>query len=122
MAHFAQLNQNNIVSQVIVVNNDDCVNEQGQEDEEVGIFFCKSLFGASTRWRQTSYSGSIRKNFAGVGFVYDVQRDAFIAPKPYPSWVLDDTTCQWVAPVPAPENGAFVWDEDAQTWIEAETV
>ena len=94
MAHFAQLDDNNTVIQVIVVNNNDC-QIGGIESEEAGIVFCKTLFGASTQWRQTSYNGSIRKNYAGVGYTYDPTRDAFIPPKPDPSCILDEATCLW---------------------------
>jgi hypothetical protein len=99
MAHFAELDSNNIVLRVIVVGNNMILDEQGQESEAVGIAFCQSLFGADTIWMQTSYNGNIRKNYAGIGFVYDQQRDAFIAQKPEgEGWVLDEETCQWINP------------------------
>ncbi len=116
MAHFAQLDKNNLVTQVIVVHNNDCMVD-GVEREEVGIAFCQSLFGADTRWVQTSYNGNMRKNFAGIGYQYDVQRDAFIPPQPYPSWLLDELTCQWNAPVPYPSDGSvYRWDESQKNW------
>lgn len=118
MAHFAQLDSNNTVVQVIVVGNADCLDQNGNESEAVGIAFCQSLFGADTQWLQTSYNGKIRKNYAGIGSVYDAQRDAFIPPKSYASWVLNEETCQWVAPVPYPNDGGwYEWDESSGTWI-----
>lgn len=118
MAHFAQLDGSNQVTQVIVVNNTDTIDQQGQESEQVGITFCQSLFGQETRWLQTSYNGKIRKNFAGVGYTYDPTRDAFIPPKPYPSWVLDEALCIWSPPVPRPEDGQPCrWDEESLSWV-----
>jgi hypothetical protein len=99
MAHFAELDANNFVLRVIVVGNDMILDSQGQESEQVGIAFCKSLFGVDTRWIQTSYNGNIRKNYAGIGFTYDQTRDAFIEPQPEgEGWLLDETTCQWRNP------------------------
>jgi hypothetical protein len=116
MAHFAKL-ENNIVTQVIVVSNQDILNEQGQESEQKGIDFCTNLLGGT--WKQTSYNGKIRKNYAGIGYTYDEGRDAFIAPKPYNSWVLDETICQWKAPVDYPTNGGhYLWNEETQSWNE----
>ena len=118
MAHFAKL-ENNIVTQVIVVSNQDILNEQGQELEQKGIDFCSNLLGGT--WKQTSYNGNIRKNYAGIGYTYDEGRDAFIAPKPYNSWLLDETICQWKAPVdyPADEN-QYAWDESTLSWVQLE--
>lgn len=94
MAHFAKLNDDNIVTEVIVVNNNELlVNDI--ESELKGILFCQDLFGGN--WVQTSYNGSIRKNYASIGYSYDVDRDAFIPPKPTEGdWVLDEDTCRWV--------------------------
>lgn len=118
MAHFAQLDGNNQVTQVIVVNNSDVLDDNGQESEAVGIAFCQSLLGADTRWVQTSYNGRIRKNYAGVGYTYDQERDAFIPPQPYNSWVLDEALCIWAPPVPRPEDDQlWRWDEDSLTWV-----
>lgn len=118
MAHFAQLNSNNIVTQVIVVGNQDCFDENGNESESVGIQFCKSLFGEDTNWIQTSYNGNIRKNYAGIGYTYDEQRDAFIPPKPFDSWILNEDTCMWESPVPHPNDGnIYQWNEENQEWI-----
>lgn len=119
MAHFAQLDENNLVLQVIVVGNNDCLDESGNESEEVGIFFCKTLFGASTRWKQTSYNASIRKNYAGIGYTYDLVRNAFVPPKPYESWVINEETCRWDAPTPMPNDGKiYTWDEPTTSWVE----
>ena len=118
MAHFAQLDQNNVVTQVIVVNNAEC-QVNGVESEAAGIAFCQSLFGANTFWVQTSYNANQRKNFAGIGHTYDAARDAFIPPSPYPSWVLNEETCRWDAPVPYPQDGKnYRWDEPTVSWIE----
>lgn len=117
MAHFAELDQNNIVLRVIVVANSDIM-DNGQESEAKGIAFCRSLLGANTNWAQTSYSGSKRKRYAGVGYSYDSSLDAFITPQPYPSWHLDPNTCDWVAPIPMPNDGAwYIWDESSQSWV-----
>lgn len=117
MAHFAQLDENNIVLQVIVVDNKDC-QINGVEDEATGIVFCKSLFGPNTNWKQTSYNRNFRKNYAGVGDFYDSQRDAFIPPKTYSSWVFDEETCNWVSPVAHPKDGnPYQWDESNLSWV-----
>jgi hypothetical protein len=117
MAHFAQLNDQNIVLQVIVIHNNDCLDDMGMESEAKGIAFCNSLIPGN--WIQTSYNATIRKNYAGIGFTYDQQRDAFIAPKPFTSWILNETTCQWEAPVPYPnDEKPYVWDEESLQWIE----
>ena len=114
MAHFAKL-ENNVVTQVIVVSNQDILDEQGQESEEKGIAFCSNLLGGT--WKQTSYNGNIRKNYAGIGYTYDEGRDAFIPPKPYNSWLLDETTCQWKAPVDYPtDDKRYTWNEETLAW------
>ena len=118
MAHFAQINENNIVTQVIVVDNKDTADANGVEKEYIGAAFCERLFGGT--WKQTSYNGNIRKNYAGIGYTYNADIDAFVAPQPYPSWVLD-ANAQWQAPVPMPEDGKmYAWDEAAQAWVEVE--
>ena len=120
MAHFAQLDDNNVVTQVIVVSNNDC-QVDGVESEDAGIAFCKSLFGAETNWKQTSYNGNTRKNYAGIGYTYDAGRDAFIPPQPFASWVLNEDTCRWGAPVPMPQDGnVYAWDESSTTWKEVQ--
>ena len=117
MAHFAQLDDNNIVTQVIVVNNTELLDENGQESEAKGIAFCQSLFGGN--WKQTSYNANFRKHYAGIGFTYDLARDAFISAKPFNSWILDEETCTWQAPVPMPtDEKPYVWDEETVSWKE----
>ena len=119
MAHFAELDASNIVTQVVVVNNATIDNLPFPESEPVGVAFCQELYGQDTIWKQTSYNASFRKNYAGIGFTYDPVLDAFIPPKPYPSWLLNTTTCQWEAPVPYPNDGkVYVWDEATKSWIE----
>jgi hypothetical protein len=119
MAHFAQLDENNIVINIIVVANNDCVDGNGVETEGEGINFCKRLLGTETQWVQTSYNANFRKNYAGLGYYYDLDRDAFIPPKPYDSWVLVEETAQWTAPVPIPDTSKFYdWDESTTSWIE----
>jgi hypothetical protein len=100
MAHFAEIGLNNVVVRVIVVNNNELLDENHIEQESKGADFCRNLLGGT--WVQTSYNGAIRKNFAGAGFTYDSARDAFISPKPFDSWTLDEQTCQWVDPNPNP--------------------
>jgi hypothetical protein len=113
MAHFATLNESNIVTRVEVINNDVILDGDGVEQEQLGIDFLTGLYGAGN-YKQTSYNGNIRKNYAGVGHTFDSGRDAFIAPKPYPSWTLVEDTCQWTAPVTYPDDDkAYGWDEDA---------
>jgi hypothetical protein len=119
MAHFAQLDKNNIVTQVIVVANAELLDENGVESEQRGVEFCQSLFGADTVWKQTSYNGNIRKRYAEVGFSYDATFDAFIKPKPQanPSFALDLVTLDWVPPVPRPTDTVYVWDESSVSWV-----
>ena len=118
MAHFAQLDENNIVTQVIVVSNDDIKDSEGNESELTGMAFCKSLLGPNTIWKQTSYNNSIRKNYAGIGFTYDATLDAFIAPKPFNSWILNETTCRWEAPIAYPnDRNMYAWDEETTSWV-----
>ena len=125
MAHFTQLDANNVVTQVIVVANSDTADANGVEKEYIGAAFCEKLFGGT--WKQTSYNGSIRKNYAGVGYSYDYERDAFIPPKPYNSWVLNEDTCLWEAPVAMPADAGtgeppkrYTWDEATTSWVESE--
>jgi hypothetical protein len=112
MAHFAKLNSKNVVDQVVVVHNNDA------PDEISGVIFLNNLFGAAN-WMQTSYNGNIRKNYAGIGYTYDSQRDAFISPQPFPSWVVDEETCQWSATIPMPIDGKrYAWNEETLSWVE----
>jgi hypothetical protein len=120
MAHFAQLDENNKVLQVIVVANEELM-ENGAESEHKGIAFCKTLLGADTNWVQTSYNATFRKNYAGIDFIYDEENDYFFAPKPteFPSWVLN-ADAQWEAPVAkptdAPEGSYYKWNENNLEW------
>jgi hypothetical protein len=117
MAHFAKLDDNNIVLAVHVVNND-VITIDGNESEQAGINFLTELHGHSS-WKQTSYSASIRKNFAGIGMSYDASLDAFIPVKSWDSWILDETTCQWKAPIDRPTDGKmYSWDELNQSWTD----
>ncbi|MCH9715502.1 MAG: hypothetical protein K0U52_00235 [Gammaproteobacteria bacterium] len=117
MAHFAELNQDNIVQRVIVVNNEVITNNNNEEQESLGIDFCKSLFGNETNWAQTSYNGSFRKRFAAKDYTFDILRDAFIPPKPFESWILNESTCSWEAPVTYPTDGnQYEWNEESETW------
>ena len=119
MAHIAKLNEESIVTDVYVIHNNELMDENGNESEQKGIEFVKSLYGEGS-YVQTSYNKVIRKNYAGVGFLYDPIRDAFIPPKPYPSWILNESTCDWDSPVPKPEpviDYYHDWDEDNQVWV-----
>jgi hypothetical protein len=119
MAHFAKLDENNVVLEVNVVNNSDVHDLEFPQSEQIGIEFLTQWSGGYTNWKQTSYNANFRKNYAAVGGVYDAQRDAFIHPKPYESWTLNEETCTWEAPVPMPNDGKrYSWDEDKQQWIE----
>ena len=104
MSHFAKINSDNIVTEVIVAEQD---------------FIDSGVVGLTSEWVQTSYSGSIRKNYAGVGDTYDATRDAFYAPQPYPSWTLVEDTCIWEAPTAMPDDGKmYTWNEDTTNWVE----
>ena len=122
MAHFAQLDENNVVTQVIVVSNDDCSDSNGTEVESIGVAFCQKLLGANTNWKQTSYNNNMRVRYAGIGYSYNAELDAFVAPQPFASWTLDSDTADWVSPLGAApaltdEQVAamsyYRWDEDA---------
>jgi hypothetical protein len=118
MAHFAKIGLNNIVTDVLVVANRETMDSNGVEHESIGVEFLKTLTGHET-WIQTSYNGNIRKNYAGVGYTYDSQRDAFIPPQPYPSWTLVEETCNWTAPVAMPtDEKKYSWDEATTSWIQ----
>ena len=116
MAHFAEL-IDGIVARVIVVSNAD-MEINGVEQEAIGAAFCHNLLGGT--WVQTSYNGNMRFNYAGIGYTYDTVRDAFYSPKPYASWVLDEATCRWTAPVAMPSaGGPWAWDEATLSWVAA---
>jgi len=114
MAHFAQLDSDSIVTQVIVVGNEDCLDSDETESEAVGTAFCQSLLGADTSWVQTSFTGSIRVRFAGIGMKYDSTNDVFYEQQPYPSWTLNTSTWNWEPPVAYPDDAGFN-DEDPPT-------
>lgn len=115
MAHFAKLDENNIVTEVLVVNNDVLLKADGTESEYKGKVFLNGLFGNAT-WVQTSYNNSFRKQYAGVGYRYDSTKDKFISPQPYPSWILDSND-DWMAPVPYPTDGQlYEWNEADVQW------
>lgn len=115
MAHFAELDANNVVLRVIVVDTKDNSTADGVEKESIGQAFCERLFGGN--WIQTSYNSNMRVRYAGIGYSYDPTLDAFIPPKPYPSWVLSPKTVDWEAPIPYPTDGKiYSWNETTQTW------
>lgn len=147
MAHYAELDSNNIVLQVIVVRNEDCLDENGQESETAGINYLKSIFGENRTWLKTSYntranvyytgynpdvisedqSKALRKNYAGIGFSYNAEFDAFIEPKPYPSWILNTNKFVYEPPIPRPSDHMqpdyvnniikfYNWDENSVSW------
>ena len=118
MAHFAKLDDNNKVISVHTVSNS-ILNPN--DEESSGIDFLTNLHNHSN-WKQTSYNGNFRKNYAGKDFAYDQQLDAFIPPKPFDSWILNETTCQWFAPIEMPEGDNWIWDEDLGEWISAKTL
>lgn len=121
MAHFAQLDENNIVIGVTVVSNEVLDNLNFPESESLGIEFCKSFYTEDTKWKQTSYNGNFRVRYAGIGYKYDEVLDAFIPPKPFPSWIFDESTLSWKSQVPRPEgdleNKRYYWDENLLTWV-----
>ena len=118
MAHFAQLDENSLVTNMIVVNNETINYLPFPESELVGVAFLQSLFGADTIWKQTSYNANFRKNYAGMGFTYDEARDAFIPPQPFPSWKLNETIANWETPVSYPDDGKlYTWSEESISWV-----
>jgi hypothetical protein len=116
MATFAKLGLNNKVIEVLSVHNNELLDSNGVEQEVNGIDFLTKLTGYPV-WKQTSYNNNIRKNHAGIGYTYDEDRDAFIAPKPYASWILNEDTCRWEAPVALPDTeNRYTWNETTTTW------
>ena len=129
MAHFAKLDGNNVVTQVIVVSNDDTSDSNGVEVESIGVAFCQKLLGADTNWKQTSYNGNMRGNYAGIGYTYMTNvatlgvgsTDIFINQKPHASWTIDTTLPSWKAPITQPTltdeevaaNKYYEWNESA---------
>jgi len=116
MAHFAELDSNNVVLRVIVVDNKDTSDAYGVEKEHIGAAFCERVLGGT--WKQTSYNGNKRKNYAGIGYTYHENIDAFVPPQPFPSWTLD-ADAKWQPPTPMPTDGLYTWDEATTSWISA---
>lgn len=117
MAHFAELDENNVVLRVIVVSNADTADANGVEDESIGVAHCRKLLGG--RWVQTSYNGNKRKNYAGIGHTYDPVRDAFIAPQPDPNYIFDEEKCGWILPETVIKGGKeYVWDAATNSYVE----
>lgn len=118
MAHYAEIDENGTVIRVIVVSNDDEKDAEGNESETVGAAFCTNLLGGT--WKKTSYNNNMRVRYAGIGYKYDADLDAFIAPQPFPSWTLNEETADWEAPTPRPSEGVWSWNEANQEWEEVE--
>lgn len=118
MAHFARLNSQNIVEEVLVVSNEDVNNLSFPESEPVGSAFLNNLFNSDYVWKQTSYNNNFRVRYAGIGFSYSPEYDAFIGFQPFPSWILNTTTLEWESPVPYPSDdiNAYYWDEETVSW------
>jgi hypothetical protein len=124
MAYFAKLGTGNIVEQVISINNVVITDSNGVEQEQLGVDFINKLYNTRDVWKQTSYNNNIRKNYAGIGYQYDQTRDAFIPPKPFNSWILNEDTCRWEAPVAKPtltqeqidNNNYYNWNETIKNW------
>ncbi len=108
----------NKVNAVINVNDDALLDSDGNENESLGIEFLTNLYGYSNWVQCSKETGGLRKNSAGVGMVYDGDRDAFISQQPFPSWVLDEDTCRWEPPTPRPLDGMYGWNEDSESWDE----
>jgi hypothetical protein len=120
MAYFAKLGKGNIIETVISINNSVITDSNGIEQEQLGIDFINQLYNTNNIWKQTSYNNNIRKNYAGIGFTYDSQRDAFIPPKPFNSWILNESTCIWESPIPLPSDASidrrYTWNEETLSW------
>ena len=119
MAHFAEIDSEGTVQRVLVLSNDR-ITQDGEEVEELGTAYLQNMF-PDTDWVQTSYNNNFRKRYAGVGMKYDVERDSFIPPQPYPSWLLNEESLSWEAPFPMPDDDKhYQWDEENQSWVEIE--
>ena len=121
MAYFAKLGTGNIVEKVISINNSVIKDNNEVEQEQLGVDFINKLYNTRDVWKQTSYNNNIRKNYAGVGYTYDQTRDAFIPPKPFNSWILNENTCLWNAPFAMPtteleDNQYYSWNESIVNW------
>lgn len=116
MAHFAKIDENNIVQEIVVVHNNVLLDDNNNETEQQGIDFCKSLYGQNTNWVQTSYNGNFRKQFATIDGKYDSTKNKFIKPQPYVSWILNSND-DWEAPTAYPTDGNhYFWNESTLTW------
>ena len=115
MGHYAKIDENNVVTQVVVVDNKDMADAFGVEKEHIGAAHLEKILGGV--WKQTSYNGKIRKNYAGIGYTYRSDIDAFVPPKPFPSWLLN-ANAQWEAPVAMPTDGMYTWDEATTSWVQ----
>lgn len=123
MGHFAKLDSNSMVLEIIVVNNETLNNLPFPESEPVGVAFLTDWSGGYPNWKQTSYNNNFRKRYAAVGYTFDPVLDAFIAAKPFPSWLLDTNTCEWQAPTPYPSDGnVYTWDEETLSWVQVVNV
>jgi hypothetical protein len=121
MAYFAKLGTGNIIEQVISINNSVITDSNGIEQEQLGVDFINKLYNTRDVWKQTSYNRTFRKNYAGIGYQYDQMRDAFIPPKPFNSWILNEDTCNWESPVAMPtteleDNQYYSWNESIINW------
>ena len=117
MAYFAKLGTGNIVETIISINNTVITDANGIEQEQLGVDFINKLYNTRDVWKQTSYNRNFRKNYAGIGYQYDQTRDAFIPKKPYNSWILNEQTCLWEAPVAMPINdNIYIWNESTLSW------
>jgi hypothetical protein len=117
MAYFAKLGKGNIVETIISINNAVITDSDGIEKEQLGVDFINKLYNTRDVWKQTSYNRTFRKNYAGIGYTYDETRDAFIEPKPYQSWILNENTCRWESPIPYPQDdNRYNWNESTLTW------
>jgi len=125
MAHFAQLDENNIVKQIIVISNDDIKDDNGNESEELGIDLCRNIINdPNSIWKQTSYNSNFRNKYAGIQNLYLEEFDAFVDSKPYDSWILNTTTLEWDPPISYPENYSeltHLWDEENLCWQKINT-
>jgi len=118
MAYFAQLNENNVVINVTAVNNAALDDTIFPESEPLGVAFLQDLFGYDTIWKQTSYNGNFRGRYAGIDYSYDATLNVFLSPKPYPDWVLEPQTTEWVPPIPYPIDGnTYVWSQPLHAWV-----
>ena len=117
MAHFAKLGVGNVVEQIVVLHNSVITDNNGNEVEKLGVDYLNKIYNTRDAWKQTSYNKSFRGNMATIGGTYDQQRDAFIPPKPYNSWLLNETTLLWDPPIPYPNDGQdYIWNEQTVSW------